>query len=69
MMVWAWHMKITYTNGNVRENDYSTEFGPADFALFLSKRPNVARVEITTAFVNGEQVSPYDLGFVAQISS
>lgn len=57
-MAWEWHIKITYTNGNVRENDYSAEFSPADFALFLSERSNVARVEITTAFVNGEQVSP-----------
>jgi hypothetical protein len=58
---WPWHMKVTRTDGTVREDDYSDGFGGRpilEYAQFLSGVAGVERVELTTAFVAGEQVAP-----------
>ena len=55
---WPWLMKVTRTDGSVREDDYGAITDPAGLARFLSTKPDVVRVELSTAFVAGEQVSP-----------
>jgi hypothetical protein len=57
-MSWPWHIKITYADGRVREDDYSEEFDPLGHARQVSGRPDVARVEVSVAFVGGEAVAP-----------
>lgn len=51
---WPWRVKITYTDGRVREDDYADDFDPAAYARHVSGRPEVARVEVTVAFVDGQ---------------
>ena len=60
---WPWHMRVTHTDGTVREEDYhaqdyAADFDTIGFARHLSSRPNVARVDLATSFVAGEQVTP-----------
>jgi hypothetical protein len=55
---WPWHVTVTYADGTVREDDYAADFDPVGFAQHLSRKPSVTRVEVTTVFVSGEQVSP-----------
>jgi len=55
---WPWHIKVTHTDGTVKEDDYSSNFGAVGFAEYASKRPDVARVELSVTFVAGEAASP-----------
>lgn len=55
---WPWRITTTYADGSVRSEDYSEEFQPLGFAQHLSRKPNVVRVEVTTVFTDGKQVSP-----------
>jgi hypothetical protein len=55
---WPWRITATYADGSVRKDDYASDFEPLGFAQHLSQKPNVTRVEVTTVFVAGEQVSP-----------
>ena len=55
---WPWHIKTTYTDGSVREDDYADDFEPLGFAQHLSRKPNVVKVEVATVFINGEPTSP-----------
>jgi hypothetical protein len=59
---WPWRITITYADGSVRNDDYADDFQPLGFAQHLSSKPNVVRVEVTTVYVNGEQVSPVETG-------
>ena len=57
---WPWHMTVTHTDGAVREDDYADGVGGrpiGEYAQYLSSLPDVARVELTTVFVAGEQVT------------
>lgn len=54
---WPWRMTTTMTSGEVREDDYDADFDPLGFARHVSSKPGVERVEVATAFVNGEQVA------------
>jgi hypothetical protein len=58
---WPWHLKVTKSDGTVREDDCdgSGVTDPVGLARFLSSKPGVERVELATAFARGEQVSPF----------
>jgi hypothetical protein len=55
---WPWHIKVTRTNGEVTENDLSSDFDAPGFAQHASRSATVERVELSVSFVNGEAVSP-----------
>lgn len=55
---WPWRMTTTFTNGDVREDDYAADFDPVGFAKHVSAKPDVDHVELSTRFVGGEQVTP-----------
>jgi hypothetical protein len=55
---WPWRLTVTYADGTVREDDYASDFDPAGFARHLSQKPDVTKVEVTTVFARGKQVSP-----------
>jgi hypothetical protein len=54
---WPWHMKVTYADGSIREDDYANAADPVGLARFKSSKVNVERVELTTVFVAGEQIA------------
>lgn len=55
---WPWRITVTYEHGGTAANDYADHFEPAGFAQKLSKNPDIKRVDLTTAFADGEQVAP-----------
>lgn len=60
-MEYQWRIKVTKTDGTTPEHDYEAEFAGrpiTELARHLSAKPGVVRVELCTAFVAGEQVSP-----------
>lgn len=57
-MDWPWHVKVTYTDGTARENDFTDDFDPVKYAEHVSSRPNVVRVDVSVSFVDGQAVSP-----------
>jgi len=60
---WPWRLTVTYKDGAIRTDDYSSDFGPEGsggplgYARHLSQQPNVERVGVTTAFADGQQVA------------
>jgi hypothetical protein len=58
-LIWPWNITITYADGKVvNKGEYADGVDPMDYARYMSERSNVVRVQVTTVFINGEQVSP-----------
>jgi hypothetical protein len=57
---WPWHIEVTCADGTVREYDYEPDNDAAGYARFLSAKPGVTQVNLTTVFIGGEQVSPVE---------
>ena len=59
---WPWRITVTKTDGTSRTDDYAAADlpgqDPIGMARYLSTKPGVARVDVSTVFVAGEQVSP-----------
>ena len=57
---WPWRITVTKTDGTVSTSDYtdSDDFHVIGFARHMSAQPNVTRVNVSTAFAAGEQISP-----------
>jgi hypothetical protein len=59
---WPWRITVTKDDGTSRSEDYAAESiggrPVTEFARWKSEQAGVTRVELTTAFVAGEQVSP-----------
>ena len=58
---WPWRITVTRDDGTSRTNDYEDGYGGRpipEFAAYMSNQPGVARVDVSTAFIAGEQVSP-----------
>jgi hypothetical protein len=58
MDCWPWRVRITSSDGRVKEDNYSSDFDPVGFARYISHQAGVERVEVTTAFADGNQVTP-----------
>lgn len=49
-----YHVKVTRTDGTVTEDDYSEDFEAMGCARQASDRADVASIEVSVTFVNGE---------------
>lgn len=61
---WPWRMKTTYKDGTTREDDWADEVDAVGLAKFKSEQAAVERVELTTVFTAGQQVSPQTVDMV-----
>lgn len=62
---WPWRITVIKDDGTSPEHDYSEEFAGqpiTELARHLSAKPGVVRVELSTVFVAGEQISPGPAG-------
>ena len=57
-MNWPYHVKVTYSDDTVVENDYASGFDPIGYARYMSGLTKVKRVDVSVSYVNGVPVSP-----------
>jgi len=59
---WPWRITVTKEDGTTRTDDYAAADlagqDPIGMARHLSGKPGVVRVDVSTAFAAGEQISP-----------